>query len=58
MGLTESPHKTPQQPSLFDVQIQENGAALHLAAENGHLKVAELLIKKRADVHAKDKVGE
>ena len=37
--------------------MQHGKAALHLAAENGHEEVANLLLMKRAFVNAKSKLG-
>ena len=37
--------------------LQHGNAALHLAAENGHEKVADLLLKHKAFVNAKSKLG-
>ena len=35
-------------------EFEEGVAPLHVAAEHGHLAVVEALVKKGADVHAKD----
>ena len=37
--------------------LQYGKAALHLAAENGHEEVADLLLQHRAFVNAKSKAG-
>lgn len=39
------------------VCLQHGKAALHLAAENGHDAIADLLLKHRAFVNAKSKLG-
>ena len=41
----------------MDVNARDDNGwnPLHLAAENGHKEIAELLIKKGANVNAKDK---
>ena len=36
--------------------MQDGASAVYIAAENGHKKVVELLIKANADVNAKTKV--
>jgi len=39
------------------IYVQNGKAALHLAAENGHAVIADMLIRKKAFVNAKTKVG-
>ena len=39
------------------VHLQHGKAALHLAAENGHCEVADLLLLQKAFVNAKSKLG-
>ena len=44
----------------MDVNARDDNGwnPLHLAAENGHKEIAELLIAKGADVNAKNKYGD
>ncbi len=50
---------SPEAPSpLTHSTRQDNWTPLHLAAENGHLSVVELLVAKGAEVEAKGMVSE
>ncbi|CAB0038727.1 unnamed protein product [Trichogramma brassicae] len=45
------------QPVLIDAQDKEGKTALHLALENGHMEVVQLLLGRDADPNLADKEG-
>ena len=47
---------SPTNHSSLD-SVQDGATALHVAAQNGHLRVIEVLIAAKAQVDVKDKVS-
>ena len=42
---------------MLAVALEQRGSAMHAAAREGQLKVAQILIDRKADVHATDEVA-